>query len=251
VPPSPPSSRPLPPPPPKPPARTLHRSLSLLGAVALFAFIVSGIALEHAASLGLDRHFAPSAVARWLGARTAPAVEFVAGTHRLAQVGDVLVLDDRVLTERPTRLLGAAAVPDGLVMLTTDALVVIDAAGSVLDRATVPAAASALGHAGDDLVADTAAGVFAFDPSLATWTRRADAPDATAIAWVRAAAVDAVAQQRYDALYYAHAVTWSSALAAMHSGRIFGRYGAVIVDAAALVLLALALSGAWLARQRG
>ena len=225
-----------------------HRRLSLLGAIALFALIATGIALEHAAALGLDRHCAPGALARWLGYRSAPAVAFVAGAHRVAQIGDVLVLDERVLLARATRLVGAAAMPDGIALLTADALTVLDAAGNVVDRTALPSAASALGRADGELIADTAAGTFVFDRDLGSWTP-ARAPNA-AIDWVRAVAVDGDAQQRYDALYYANAVTWSTALAAMHSGRIFGRHGGLIVDAAALVLLAIALSGTWLARQR-
>jgi hypothetical protein len=243
----PPPTPPPPPPPPKQPARALHRALSLFGALALVAFVATGIGLEHASELGLDARFAPAAFARWLGYRASPAVAFDAGEHRLAQVGDLLVLDDRALVPRIAHLAGARAIQDGVLVLANDEVLVLDRAGDLVDHVALPSSAHALGNAGATIVADTAAGRFALDDALANWQPWTAE---SRIDWSRPAPVDDATQRRYEALYYARALTWASALSALHSGRIFGRHGWIVVDVAAALLLALALSGAWLARQR-
>jgi hypothetical protein len=236
-----------PPPPPKQPARALHRALSAFGALTLIAFIAIGVVLEHAAELGLDARFAPAPLARWLGYRAPAGVAFDVGEHRLALIGDVLVLDDRPLAPRIARLGGARALTDGLVVLASDEVLVLDRAGNLVDRIVVPAPAKALGSRAATIVVDTTAGKFALDDAFANWQPWTEESD---VQWSRPVAIDARAERSYESIYYGRALSWASALSALHSGRIFGRHGWIVVDGAALLLLVVALSGFALSRQR-
>jgi hypothetical protein len=68
-------------------------------------------------------------------------------------------------------------------------------------------------------------------------------PDARAVQWSQAAAPPATLALELDALASEGLLTWERVLLDLHAGRLFGRLGPWLVDAVAIALVALALSG--------
>lgn len=241
---------PLPPPP--QPIRGMHRRMGLLGALLLVGFVGTGLALQHPEGLGLDRRYVTNAAfVGWLGVAAPDPIAFVAGGRTLVGLGEFWVLDETPLDVYGDRLIGVVARENVLLAATPTEVLMLDGSGALVDRLPLPALATALGDDGRRVLAATQAGPFALDDAMTGWTRVESPVEALpSVQWSVPSEIDATTQTRLADLFLRRAVTWERALRELHSGRALGRYGPWLVDAAGVLLLALALTGLLLARQR-
>ena len=100
-----------------------------------------------------------------------------------------------------------------------------------------------LGRSADALVIETAGGRLRFDHASGSFN--ALAADAT-IDWSAAAPLPDELIATVAAGYRGEGVSYERLLLDLHSGRLFGRIGSLVVDGAALCLLVLALTGAYM-----
>ena len=71
-------------------------------------------------------------------------------------------------------------------------------------------------------------------------------PKEAMIEWARAASQPAALAATLAEVYRGSGVSYERVLLDLHSGRLFGRGGEFVVDAAALCLLSLALTGSYM-----
>jgi hypothetical protein len=219
--------------------------------IALFIVILSvtGILLNHGSALGLARHYVHS---DWLldlyhiEPAQAP-VSFNAGPHWVTRIGDQLYFDDRELPERSDTLLGVVALQDQIVAGLADRLLMLAPDGATIEvlRATegVPADMKRIGSLADGrLVIDTARGQFLPDLDALHW-EPAVTPDGH---WSTPAPLPAELNATIIHGFRDHAVTLERLLLDIHSGRIVDHFGAWIMDAVALALLSMVVSGIWI-----
>lgn len=226
----------------------VHRALGLLGAAFLALLVATGIALQHPTELGLDRTYVTSRwILDWYGIE-APAARVVdTGSHRIANIGDVVTLDGIPLDTASADLLGAAAIDDGVVLLLANELLVVSAAGALVERIQTPAPGIAIGRAGGRLIVRTEGGDYVADDALLSLVA-VDTRDSIDVR-VPQLAIGDEADALTDA-YLQRVITVERLFLDLHSGRAFGRYGTWLIDLGALLVLALAVSGLMLARRR-
>ena len=110
-----------------------------------------------------------------------------------------------------------------------------------LERSALPGApVQALGFAADEVLLRTPSGVFASADALSWQPARS-----RRVLWSAPVALSP-AEQRSYAEALVPGVSVQQLLLDVHSGRIAGRYGALIVDLVGVLLVVLAGSGAWL-----
>ena len=218
-----------------------------IAAVVFFLFLaVTGVVLNHATELGLDKRYVHAAwLARWYGiAPQAPSHAFRSGQHDLVAANGRWLLDGRISGEKFPQPVGLAELPGMVVVASSASLYVYGQDGVLVDRLEKTALpgipVQAIGSGARQLVLRTAAGIFETTDTL-SWhpTPRG------AIAWSAPAELSAAERERYAELLEP-GVSVQRMLQDLHSGRFAGRYGPLVVDLLAVFLALLSLSGAWL-----
>ena len=227
-----------------------HRRAGVVVAILVILLSGTGVALNHTESLGLDERFVESGwLLDWYGVEAPQAgFGFLAGTARVTLLGDHLYADKTLVGEPFNALHGAvdlgglvAVAADQDVLLLTPQFELVER----LDRYEgVPPDLRGVGVAADGrVVLRTEQGLWVADADFLSWT---SIPERTDVRWAVPEEVpgELLAALRDD--FRGRLLTLERALLDLHSGRLFGRFGPLVMDLAAILMGVLALSGFWL-----
>lgn len=224
-----------------------HRRSGIAAALFAIVLAVTGVLLQHASALGLDRAAVGSAaLARWLGLAAGELTAYRVDDRWVLGTGEGLWLDGARIADVDAPPGGAAATGFGLAVVAGGDLLLLDPDGRLIERlrpgAGLPEPVHRIGHDSDGRVVLGGSGTW--QPG-ADWLRFRRRPSA-AVSWAEPAEAPEplAAAVREHAL--ADAVTWQRLLLELHSGRIAGAAGTLVMDLAALALLVLAGSGLFL-----
>jgi len=222
-----------------------HRRLGLLAALFVLFMAVSGIALNHGDALGLDRRFIHS---HWLrafyGERPAPASGFAVGAHWITgSVEGAVRLDERRIGVCDGELVGAVTAGDLLVLACSGEVMLLTADGALVESMSaargLPVPLARVGLAGQDVLLLTGAGWRRLDTD--TMTLSAPLLTGEQVAAVGPVALPDRLRERLAASE--DWLSWERLLLDLHSGRLFGRSGVLLVDLGGMLLVVLAFSG--------
>ncbi|HEY6864127.1 MAG TPA: PepSY domain-containing protein [Burkholderiales bacterium] len=226
--------------------RRWHARIGFIAAAFFILLAVTGVVANHGDALGLDGARVHSEwLDHWYGiALEPPRAAFRAGSHELVAANGRWMLDARPAGDERPQPLGFVELGDMLVVACAGSLYVLRADGRLVDRLegrALPAVPiESVGTEGGELLLRTRSGTFA-SADVMSWqsARHAD------VSWSAPVALSDDERERYGA-QLAPGIPMQRLLLDVHSGRIAGRYGPLAVDAIALVLVALAASGAWM-----
>jgi len=229
--------------------RWLRRWHARLGVAAMLFFLVlsvSGVILNHGRNFGLDgRYLHVFWLARWYGIKAeAPHQAFRTGNHRLVAANGRWMLDGKAFGEKLPQAVGLVEFADMLVVASDSGLQLYRGDGELIDRLGPDALPGvpvlAIGSSAQELVLRTASGTFSSSDAL-SWR---PAPPQE-VEWSTPIELSAVERRAYEAAL-APGVSVQQLLLDLHSGRLAGRYGPLIVDLLGVTLMLLSLAGAWL-----
>lgn len=224
-----------------------HRVLGLASAALVIVLAVTGVLLHHASRFGLDRQ--PVQSSPWLDWYdiTPPAElrSYPVGEHRLSQLGNRIYFDARELLTTEDTLKGAVRAAEIIVLAGREHLWLLDARGALLETLGpehgLPRDITHIGTRGTQLALDTGQGKYLADLEALRWTRTAVAVNH----WAQTQMPPQGLRSEIEQAWRARALTVERVLRDVHSGRILGTAGALIMDAAALMLLVLSVTGVW------
>lgn len=231
-----------------------HRRGGLLVALFVLFMTVSGIALNHAPDLGLNRHFLGW---RWLrdfyGEQAVERIGFAVGARWFTRgASGVLFLDRQRVAPCEGTLVGAAASGDMFVAACAEELLLLTAEGELIESlgrsSGLPAPLRGLATAHGAVLLAAPAGWMVLDTDA--MSLESFGGSAAGIAPFAPGTPPATLRrtlERSDGW-----LSWERLLLDLHSGRLFGRAGIYVVDAAGLLFAMLALSGVsmWLFHHR-
>ncbi len=229
-------------------ARFIRRWHARMGvAVALFfvVLIVTGLALNHTEGLNLARTPIQSeALTRWYGLPAPQLLAVYEAEGQFIATPQIWLYQNHRLPEGGGPVIGVVRTRDMLVVATALTLSLYTPTGERIDSlrgtALPHTPITGLGHTMNAIVLKTPYGMFSSVDGVA-W----QAISSGDIVWSRA--------QTTDPQTLAHtnpqlvpSLPLERIVLDLHSGRLFGSYGPLLMDAAALVLFVLSLSGAWI-----
>lgn len=227
--------------------RRWHRHVGVIAA-AFFAFLaVSGLLLNHGETFELaSTHLGSPWLMAWYGLKPAvPEQGFQAEDMLFSWQGDTWVLGQRQIKPGHGEPVGAVRAAGQVWVATRDQIALYDSEGRLVDkieRELLPGSPiRRIGTRQGQLLINIGADIFATADGMA-WERLGG--DARII-WSRLQPLTE-AQRRELAPVFAPSLSLQRIILDLHSGRIFGRYGTLITDALAAVLLLLAGSGLWM-----
>lgn len=237
--------------------RRWHARVGAVAAVFFLLLAISGIALNHTDALHLAKTPVQATwLMRWYGLKPEiPVTGYLFEHGYFAASGERWVLNDHELhdlglPESKPQIVGAIAWGhDMLAVASAEHLFLFTPDGKQIDHlfsSSLPAPSiSRLGAAGatgqTQLVLETADGIFTTGDAL-EWQKAASMDD---VVW-------AEPQTFPQSLSGNLSRTFSPSLPLerivldLHSGRIFGQYGPLAMDLAAVVLILLSFSGVWI-----
>lgn len=236
--------------------RRLHRSIGAAAVLFVLFMVLSGIAINHSNSLGLDRsHVSQPFLLGWYGLDGPGTLRsFAVGGEWISFAGSQLYLNENPVA---TVSGGVGAVVSGEILIAagSDELLLLDHDGNLVERlpwASVDAAP--IGSIGLDennaVLVRSGGRAWSADAELLNWRLRDETTANARWATPGPAAEDlrrAIAQS-----YRGQGPSLEQVLLDLHSGRIFGPIGILVYDLLALVLGFLSLSGLvlWLRSRR-
>lgn len=231
------------------PATRWHRAVGIASTAIVMITVLTGLALNHGDALDLPHRHPHNALIDRLYRQSTEHLPAGYATPRgwVTQLGAAVYLDERPLATHDAPLVGALVREDMLLVAYRDGLVQYDAQAQVVENYAaldgLPPPLTKLGHDAKALVVAAASGPLYFDVDKG---EASDVPKEAMVEWTSPAALPAPLSASLADVYRGSGVSYERVLLDLHSGRLFGRTGELVVDAAALCLLCLALTGTYM-----
>ena len=226
-----------------------HRILGLWAAVFVLILSVTGIMLNHTERLQLDHTYVEQDwLLDWYGIKAdIRVVHYRVGEHTLTQAGELLYFNRKPLLKDPARLVGAVRAGPVFFIALSDKALLLTGKGKLIEKmgasTGLPTGIMAAGHdQSGRLLIKTARGTFQADKALLKWRQKA----LTGISWSKPARLDPRQLASYEQLSRQRVLKWQQVMLDLHSGRLFGKTGVLIMDFSAILLILLAVSGFYL-----
>tara|TARA_R110002073_G_scaffold336505_1_gene534216 strand:- start:981 stop:1721 length:741 start_codon:yes stop_codon:yes gene_type:complete len=229
--------------------RRLHRWLGLLIVAPVIILSFTGILLNHVESLGLHQRTLPSFLANIYGVPAAePVVSVEIGQRWWSFVGNQLFLQAQAVSQCPRPYAGVVSVADIYVAGCDGALLLLDNNGTVIERlgsefelppferlTSVPSSGA---EEGSSLVLFSPASSWLYDIDQLSATPFDEVVQPLAWRMPPAEVVAALPTQVVPP-----ELNWQRLIQDIHSGRVVSLAGKLLMDAAALLLIVLAITG--------
>ena len=230
----------------------LHRLIGLSSALFVIYLEVTGLLLNHSHDLEMDKKSVQlESVLNWYGIeKPQTLMSYRIGEHWLTQWQDHLYFDSNVIANNHYSLLGAVATSTFLVIAMEEEIWLLTIDGEVVEKLTSPGEKlgdiQQLGILNDHIVIATSTGQYLADADLIAW----QPIKSNDVLWSRPAALPSNITTAIFA--QTHSITRERLLLDLHSGRIFGQAGVIVVDLVAIILVLLAITGSlvWYKRAR-
>jgi hypothetical protein len=243
----------------KSPARLLrslyiwHRYIGISAAVFVIVLMITGLLLNHTDELQLDSSYIQSdLLLDWYGIHSPGKItSYSSGPITVTAVNDLVFWGNEPLSHISAPLVGllvyrnlAVVAADGVLNLYTTEGELIEK----LDNVTgVPEGILGVGvTTHDQLAVKTAQGVYLTDEGMLEWSRAGN----TEVSWSVSSPLPPGLKETLEKAYRGVGLPLERVMLDLHSGRILGRAGVYLVDAAAVLFLLLAISGVWLWTRR-
>lgn len=216
-----------------------HRAMGITAAAAIVYLALTGLPLMFGATLQLGRMPVTATwVLNWYGLQAPAQAMASAG---LVHLGDMLFDASGKLASLPG-FAGSVESRGMIVAAGTDRVLLLDpSTRTLVDTLTVSPTILRLGQYPDGLVLETTHSVMLSDREITGFEPATAAPPATR--WAEVVPLGGTANDAARDAFRAELLTAERWLQDLHSGRFFGPVGIVVVDLAALALLALAGTG--------
>ena len=224
-----------------------HRRIGLVCALLVLLLSITGILLNHTTSLKLDSIKVHSPIITSLyGLPTPEPVSLAAEEHWISHDGiQQLYLQDQAIAQCTAPLLGAALHQGLLHVLCRNELLLLSPEGELLETITpvfgLPTGLQALALHNNQLLFKTESGVLNADLNTLQWLPSNITPKQ----WPTPQVVPPQLSQAV--ITEAPAMDLEQLLLDLHSGRLFGSVGVLVMDMAAILLILLSITGfiAW------
>lgn len=220
-----------------------------MSALFVMLLVVTGILLNHTDSLGMQNFFVKNRL--MLNAYDIKPQQdpygFAVENYWISKVGDRIYFNQQELVETTEKLTGAV-LSDGLLVIALDSsLLLVTATGEIVERLTgsegVPEGIQSIGKGKDnETIIRSIHGDFIADFDNTDWQRK----DELNAVWSNTGAIPDELNQKLLELYRGRGLSLERIMLDIHSGRIFGNWGVILVDVMAFLFFLLALSGVWM-----
>ncbi len=227
--------------------RRLHRAFGAAAALFVLFMVLTGVAINHANGLGLDRKQVTfSTLLDWYGLDEPEyLLSFGLGDAWISFAGSQLFFNEQPVAT-VNGAAGAVSAGGLLVAASSDELLLLDPDGALVERlpwASIdPQPIRMIGQTSENnVVVRSGDRLWTADADLLHWRQYADS--SSNLRWASPQPATDALQQAIGRAYRGQGLNLERVLLDLHSGRIFGPAGVLVYDLLALTLGFLAISG--------
>ena len=226
-----------------------HMSIGIIAVLFVIMLVVTGIMLNHTDQLDLDSTYVnDDSVLAWYNIHPIRGpVGFKIDNVWVTQLGDRMYFDQRFIDDHVGVLHGVVEYAGSIIAAVDDRLILLTKEGEVIERISsmegLPADIKKIGLSGHgELIIKAAPGSFRVNLDGLEWEEVANFQ----AQWSEAGSIPASLNSKLMRQYRGTGLPVERVILDLHSGRILGDWGIYLIDAAAILLLLLALSGFWM-----
>lgn len=219
----------------------LHRYIGLVSAFILFMLATTGIALNHTEYLNLDsRMLESNAILNWYGIKpNAELKSFATKNHWLTLINQQVYFDQSLLVKNKNNLIGAVETSDFIVIAFNNSLLLLSLQGEIIEQISLPKVKQIGLDYQQSIVIASEKETISSDDGLISWHPHYNRQ----VRWSKATQTPTFLANPIQSKFRTSSLPMERVLLDLHSGRIFGSVGVIIVDITGIFLIVLALSG--------
>jgi hypothetical protein len=227
--------------------REWHRRLGIITAFFLIFLSISGIALNHTSLFSLSHQ---SITSLWLlehyGIKPPSDVRFY--QQKKWTVTDQFVwLNNKVVFESDDEIISIASFKHYSLVVTSTQLVIFTQAGEMVDKldssSNLPVPITALSITGSHIILNTTNGYYQGESDFLDWQAMQTFVEPS---WIINEPASQTELKRAQMQFQSQFLNWERVILDAHSGRLFGDFGVLFMDAVAIILILLSLSGIYI-----
>ncbi len=231
----------------------MHKHLSIWhGRIGVFAALIAiylsitGLLLNHSHDLGLDNaRLNSSWVLKLYGIKPPTGISASARQHKVVKLGETLFIDDLIIGQYSSALVGATALDQLLIVALNDSILLLTPNGEIVETLTrssgLPGQIERIGRAEAVLLIQSGQQAYKSDADLLNWLPVSNQKPGAS--WSKLEAVSSATEAKLKLLLPAYGPSWERVLQDLHSGRFFKLPGILLIDLTGVVLLLLSISG--------
>jgi len=225
-----------------------HRRMGLAALVFMIVLSITGIMLNHTESLNMDETSIESdLLLNWYGLNPKGAsINYKADEYSISQWDGQLFFNSSALLNSKSTLLGAV-IFNGIIAAALDRnILLLDTTGEIIENINMPIkfdAIKKIGLINNSIVIQTKdLNIFSADDDILNWHKS----NATNVTWSTPAQLTNAQQQALKQTFRGNGLSLERVILDLHSGRLFSAsWGIYIMDASAVIIILLSLSGFW------
>lgn len=204
--------------------------------------------LNHTESLKMDETRIDSDILlNWYGLNPqGELISFQTGENIISQWDGQIFFNSRTLTENKDRLVGVTTSNDIIAIALTKSILLVDSSGEIIEHLKLPLEfypVTKMGLNNNSITIQTEdLKTFSADQDILNW-RPAIAHNTP---WSSAIKISSLQQQDLKKTFRGNGLSFERVILDLHSGRILSAsWGIYIMDASAIIIILLSLSGFW------
>jgi len=225
-----------------------HRRLGLLAMALMIILSITGILLNHTESLTLDETTIEStALLNWYGLNPkGKPIQFKHSGHTLTQWDQQIFFNQSPLTSSPQIITGFVAINNLFVASLKNSILLIDNQGTLIEQIDTQYefnAIKTIGIQNKQLLLSTENNqIYMADEQIVNWHKS----NADKVEWSARTDVDETELEQLEQAFRGRGLSLERVILDLHSGRIFNeRWGIYLMDASAIIIIWLSISGTW------
>lgn len=233
------------------PAFLWHRRFGLLLVLFIILLAVTGIMLNHTTEFHLNKTKINNSLVLSLYEINPqePSISYRTEQHIFTQLDEQIYFDDRKLLNDKQQIRGVTNAGEIIILVLSHDVILLSRDGELIDRYSL-AQKTEIEHVG---MLENKAIIKMMDQSM--WQADEDIINWQTIntiqmTWAPQVQLDEALKQNLLQQYRGEGLPLERIILDIHSGRIFGKVGVYVMDAVALLMIFLSLSGLWMWWQR-
>ncbi len=224
---------------------TWHRRIGIFAASIAIYLSITGLMLNHSHDLGLHNlRLENSLMLHLYGIKPPTGTSASTQPHRVDKLGDALFMDDHILGQYSSALIGTAELDQLFVIALSDSILLLTPAAEIIETLTrssgLPGEIERLGQADAGLLITSSRQVYMSDADILNWLPVSNLKSAV---WSKLEPIAPDTEARLNKLLPAYGPSWERVIQDLHSGRFFKLPGTLLIDLTGIVLLLLSISG--------
>lgn len=225
-----------------------HRRLGLIALIFVLVLAITGIMLNHTESLEMDETRIDSDILlNWYGLNPhGELISFATGENIISQWDGQIFFNSKTLAGSKDKLLGVTTSNEIIAIALTKSILLVDSSGEIIEHINFPLEFQPLTKIGlnNNAITIQTEGlkIFSADQDILNWNPTI----AHATPWSTSIKISPIQQQELRKSFRGNGLSLERVILDLHSGRILNAsWGIYIMDASAIIIILLSLSGFW------